>query len=106
MLLSNNARGKTNHLPDEKQVRQSYVEIFRPHCRSRAGKTVRRKIQTISKFPIPTSWKELARLLGMAGYCRNFCLNFSEIAAPLTNLSSKKVTFVRTDDCQLVFDEV
>ena len=41
------------------------------------------KIQTIAKFPIPTSRKELARFLGMAGYYRNFCLNFSEIAANL-----------------------
>ena len=30
----------------------------------------------------------------------------SEIAAPLTNLSSKKVKFVWTDDCQLAFDKV
>ena len=64
------------------------------------------KIQTIAKFPIPTSWKELARILGMAGYYRNFCLNFSEIAATLTNLLSKKVKFVWTDDCQLAFDKV
>ena len=42
----------------------------------------------------------------MAGYYRNFCLNFSEIAAPLTNLLSKKVKFVWTDDCQLAFDKV
>ena len=56
------------------------------------------KIQTIAKFPIPTSRKELARFLGMAGYYRNFCLNFSEIAAPLTNLLNKKVKFVWTDD--------
>ena len=57
------------------------------------------KIQTIVKYPIPTSRKELARFLGMAGYYRNFCLNFSDIAAPLTNLLSKKVKFVWTDDC-------
>ena len=63
------------------------------------------KIHT-TKFPIPTSRKELARFLGMAGYYRNFCLNFSEIAAPLTNLLSKKVKFVWTDDCQLAFDKV
>ena len=44
------------------------------------------KIQTIAKFPIPTSQKELARFLGMEGYYRNFCLNFLKIAAPLTNL--------------------
>ena len=64
------------------------------------------KIQTIVKYPIPTSRKELARFLGMARYYRNFCLNFSEIAAPLTNLLSKKVKFVWTDDCQLAFDKV
>ena len=64
------------------------------------------KIQTIVKYPIPTSRKELARFLGMAEYYRNFCLNFSDIAAPLTNLLSKKVKFVWTDDCQLAFDKV
>ena len=42
----------------------------------------------------------------MAGYYRNVCLNFSEIAAPLTNLLSKKVKFVWTDDCQMAFDKV
>ena len=63
------------------------------------------KIQT-AKFPILTSQKELARFLGMAGYYRNFCLNFLEIAAPLTNLLSKKVKFVWTDDCQMAFDKV
>ena len=30
------------------------------------------KSQTIVKYPIPTSRKELARFLGMAGYYRNF----------------------------------
>ena len=64
------------------------------------------KIQTIAKFHIPTSWKELARFLGMAGYYRNFCLNFSEIAAPLTILLSKRVKFVWTDDCQMAIDKV
>ena len=57
------------------------------------------KIQTITKFPIPTSRKELARFLGMAGYYRNFCLNFSEIAAEIFR------KFVWTDDCQLAFDK-
>ena len=37
------------------------------------------KIQTIAKFPIPTSRKEIARFLGMAGYYMfsNFCSNFA-----------------------------
>ena len=86
------ARGKTDHQPDEKRVWQSYCEILRPHCRPRASKTlrVRCKKSNIAKFPISTSQKELARFLCMAGYYRKFCFNFSEIAAPLTNLLSKK----------------
>ena len=64
------------------------------------------KNRTIAKFPIPTSRKELDRFLGMVGYYSNFCLNFLEIAAPLTHLLSKKVKFVWTDDCQLAFDKV
>ena len=64
------------------------------------------KIQIIAKFPIPTSRKELARFLGMARYYRNFCLNYSENAALLTNLSNKKVKFVWTDDYHLAFDKV
>ena len=42
----------------------------------------------------------------MAGYYRNFCLNFSEIAAPLTNLLSKKLKFVWKDDCRKAFNKV
>ena len=34
------------------------------------------KIQTIAKFPIPTSHKELARFLGMAGYYRNILFEY------------------------------
>ena len=33
-------------------------------------------------------------------------MNFSEIAAPLTNWLSKKETFVWTDDCQMAFGKV
>ena len=79
---------------------------LRPHCRSRAGKTLRcKKIQTIAEFHIPTSRKELARFLGMAGYYRNFCLK-TEIAALPTNLLRKNVKFVWTDNCQMAFDKV
>ena len=33
-------------------------------------------------------------------------MNFSEIAAPLTNVLSKKVKFVWADDCQLALDKI
>ena len=44
------------------------------------------------------------RFLGMAGYYRNFCDNFSVIAEPLTNLLCKRTKFIWTNDCQKAFD--
>ena len=42
------------------------------------------KIQTIAKFLIPKSRKELPRFLGMAGYFGNFCLIFRKLLACCT----------------------
>ena len=44
------------------------------------------------------------RFLGMAGYYRKFCDNFSVIDEPLTNLLSKRTKFIWTNDCQKAFD--
>ena len=44
--------------------------------------------------------------LGMAGYYRKFCNNFSVIAEPLTNLLGKSVKFILTDNCQKSFEKL
>ena len=49
-------------------------------------KPVEAKVKAISNFPVPTCKRQLMRYLGMAGYYRKFCDNFSVIAEPLTNL--------------------
>ena len=54
-------------------------------------KHVEAKVIAISDFPVPTCKKQLMRFLGMAGYYRKFCDNFSVIAEPLTNLLSKRI---------------
>ena len=40
------------------------------------------KVQAINDFP--KSEKSLIRLLGMCGFYRKFCRNFSDVVAPLT----------------------
>lgn len=54
---------------------------------------VRAKVMAIDCFPPPTSKRELMRFLGMVGYYRNFCANFSSVVAPLTDLLKAKVKF-------------
>ena len=53
-------------------------------------KPIEDKVEAISNFPVPTCKRQLMRFLGMAGYYRKFCNNFSVIAEPLTNLLSKR----------------
>ena len=61
-------------------------------------------MKAISDCLVPTCKRQLMRFLGMAGYYRKFCDNFSVIAEPLTNLLSKRTKFIWINDCQEAFD--
>ena len=63
-------------------------------------------VDAIASYPPPSTRKALMRFLGMAGFYRRFCPNFSAVAAPLTRLTSNKVTFKWTEDCQAAFDKL
>ena len=61
------------------------------------------KVQAIIDFPVPQSKKALRRFLGMCGYYRGFCQNFSDVVAPLTGLVSPLKMFVWSPACQAPF---
>lgn len=46
------------------------------------------------------------RFLGMAGFYREFCLNFSSVAVPLTMLLSPSVSFVWSEQCEYAFNSL
>jgi len=46
------------------------------------------------------------RFLGMAGYYRRFCSNFSVIISPLTNLLKKSQNYSWTANCATAFLKV
>ena len=50
--------------------------------------------------------RELRRFLGMAGYYRGFCRNFSTVVEPLTKLLSPSVPFRWSPDCEHAFQSV
>lgn len=69
-------------------------------------RTVAAKVDAITRFPAPATRRELRRFLGMTGYYRTFCRNFSTVVAPLTRLLSPSVSFEWTAECQSAFDSV
>ena len=64
------------------------------------------KISVISSFPRSETKKQLMRFLGMAGYYRKLCPNFSAVAEPQTELLGKKVKFSWNDGCVKAFEEL
>ena len=64
------------------------------------------KIDSFVKFPVPTNRKELMKFLGMAGFYRKFCRNFSDVVACLTDLLGKNVKFQWMQNCQKAFDRI
>lgn len=55
---------------------------------------VEAKVSAIIQFLAPETRCELKQFLGMTGYYRCFCRNFSTVVQPLTDLTSPKVEFV------------
>ncbi|XP_076029142.1 uncharacterized protein LOC143017989 [Oratosquilla oratoria] len=73
------------------------------------GGSVRPKktnVEAILAFPTPRTRKEVMRFLGMAGYYRRFCKNFSTVAAPLTDLTSSAKSFQWSPSCQTSFENI
>lgn len=66
---------------------------------------VRAKVVAIDCFPAPVTKKELMRFLGMVGYYRAFCKNFSTVVAPLTDLLKGKAEFIWSPACQRAFED-
>ena len=64
------------------------------------------KVEAIAHFPKPINKKELMRFLGMAGYYRRFCKNFSSIVEPMTKLLGKSQSFVWSNACQEAFEKI
>jgi hypothetical protein len=65
---------------------------------------IQAKVEKILQFPAPHDKKGIMRFLGMVGYYRKFCPNFSEVAFPMTNLLRKGSKFVWDGACQRAFD--
>ncbi|CAM4626007.1 unnamed protein product [Lepidochelys kempii] len=66
------------------------------------------KVDAIQKWPLPKSKKQVQSFLGLAGYYRRFVPHYSQIAAPLTDLTKKKQpnAVQWTGKCQKAFNQL
>ena len=67
---------------------------------------VHAKVTAVEEFPVPTTKKELMRFLGLVGYYRCFCCNFSTVVASLTDLLKIKSKYIWSTSCQKAFTVV
>lgn len=63
-------------------------------------------VRAVSNWLVPDSRKGLQQFLGFANFYRQFIRNFSQVAAPLTALTSTKAKFVWTAAAQSAFGEL
>ncbi|KAL0148819.1 hypothetical protein M9458_055828, partial [Cirrhinus mrigala] len=61
------------------------------------------KVKAVVDWPTPDSLKALQRFLGFTNFYRRFIRNFSQLAAPLTALTSSKTTFRWSDAANVAF---
>ncbi|CAM4545400.1 unnamed protein product [Caretta caretta] len=66
------------------------------------------KVDAIQKWPVPKSKEQVQSFLGLAGYYRRFVPHYSQIAAPLTDLTKKKQpnAVQWTEKCQKAFNQL
>ena len=80
---------------------------FLGHVISQSGISVDPgKVDAVSAWPRPQSVFDIRSFLGLAGYYRRFILDFSRIAAPMTRLTRKGVSFIWDDRCESAFEEL
>ncbi|XP_047199711.1 uncharacterized mitochondrial protein AtMg00860 [Hippoglossus stenolepis] len=74
---------------------------------SRAGRFLMdpTKIKAVADWPNPTTRKRLQQFLGFANFSRRFIRNDSSVAAPLTALTSQKLTFQWSSAAERAFGE-
>jgi hypothetical protein len=58
------------------------------------------KLNPVTSFPAPQNVKEVRRFLGLTNFYRRHVQNYSQIAAPISNLTRKEVKFKWDNDCK------
>ena len=64
------------------------------------------KVKAVADWPIPITRKKLQQFLGFANFYRRFIRNYSSVAAPLTALTSPRLTFQWSSAADKAFNDL
>ncbi len=64
------------------------------------------KVEAVANWPIPDNRKAVQRFLGFANFYRRFIQGFSQIALPLTNLTSTRQRFCWSEQALEAFEKL
>ncbi|CAC5371443.1 unnamed protein product [Mytilus coruscus] len=79
--------------------------LYLGHTVSKNGISSNPKIvESVSKWQVPNSVKEVQQFLGLCNYYRQFVHKFSEITSPLSRLTMENVPFNWSSECQSSFE--
>lgn len=92
--------------PESSQIGKATVTYLGKQVGLGVVRPVSAQVEAIVAYSGPTTRRELRRFLGMAGYYRCFCKNFSVVVAPLTRLCSPAVPIVWDEDCVRAFQAI
>jgi hypothetical protein len=80
---------------------------FLGHVVSEGGVAVQEhKVKAVTEWPQPLTKKHVRQFLGLTGYYRKFIPRYSDIAAPLTDLTKDSVKFEWTEREQAAFEQL
>ena len=85
---------------------RSEVEFLGHHIGRDGVKMMEDKVQAVREWPVPTKVQHVRQFLGTAGYYRRFIRNFSELAAPLSDLTKNDQPWQWGIQQQQAFDRI
>ena len=63
-------------------------------------------VESVKNWKVPDNVKKIQQFLGLCNYYRQFVLNCSEVASPLSKLTQKNVEFIWSTECQSAFEKL
>jgi hypothetical protein len=82
------------------------IDFLGFHLNSEGSQPSESKIKVVKDYKQPTSQKQVRGFLGLSGYFRRYIENYSQLTAPLRDLTKKDCDFQWTAEANQAFEKI